>query len=1178
MSEAGQIIPGLMVLHGNRAEVLRDVLVAWMRRHPLAPLENEVVLVQSNGIAQWLRLALAAEPQTHGGGCGIAAALDLLLPSRFIWQAYRTVLGADAVPEHSPFDKPRLTWRLMRLLPMLAAQEIHAPLRRFLADDADMRKRHQLAVRLADLFDQYQVYRADWLAAWAQGDDVLPDARGQRPPVPEEQGWQPALWRALIADVGEDGAASGRAAVHARFLEAAAHPDTARPALPRRVMVFGISALPRQTVDVLAALARWSQVVLCVHNPCEHYWADIVTERDWLRRERARQRRKPGMPEVLAEESLHFHAQPLLAAWGRQGRDFIAMLDDYDTAAERERHAPRLGDMALRLDSFESPGEATVLAQLQDDIRDLRPLSETRARWPAVDPAHDDSIRFHIAHHAQREVEILHDALLAAFDADPELQPRDVIVMVPDIEAYTPHIQAVFGLPGRDDARHIPYCIADRGPRHHDPVLVVVERLLDLPEARLSLPDVLDLLDVEAVRRRFGIHEHDVPLLARWAADAGVRWGLDAAHRERLDLPAMDEQNTWAFGLRRLLFGYAVGDSALEDWNGIEPHPEVGGLEAALLGALADLVDALEHHAVIMATPATPAQWGERIRALLADFFLADEAEELRSLQRLEEILQEWLEHCEAAAFDEAVPLAVVREHGLDALADGGLSQRFFAGAVTFATLMPMRAIPFRQVCLLGMNDGDYPRARQPMDFDLMAGAYRPGDRSRREDDCYLFLEALLSARARLHLSWVGRSVQDNSPRPPSVLVAQLREHLAAGWRCAGREEEDGQALLDALTVEHPLQPFSPRYFTASNEAGLFTYAREWRAAAHGAARAAPAALLPLWLPDEALSLDTLARFVARPVEGFFKQRLGVYFNNDELTADADEPFELEGLARWRLQDELIAAQCEAVDGGRERGAALETELARIARRGVLAPGVFAGLMRDQLAEPMADLFERRAKLLAAWPEPCPPQPFALEWQDSKDAQDAQDGEGAHLLLEDRIEGVRMNGAARVRIVLDSAALITSSSGARGHYRYERLLRPWVTHLAAQISLGPLTTHVVGKDATARLAPLAEAEARDHLNTLCALWVAGLRRPLPLVPRIGFAWLAGRAKNDSDKRAREAFEGTEYKPGEGITNAALARVWPDYDTLRAEPDFEPLIATVLEPLQACVAAGKEGDA
>lgn len=207
------LTPGLMVLHGNRLEDLRSLVVEWVKNHPLHPLENEIFLVQSNGIAQWLKLALA-EPDAGG----VAAAIQVELPARFLWENYRRVLGSHTIPERSPLDKEPLTWRLLRLLPSLLEDECFSPLCQFLADDHDLRKRHQLAERLADLFDQYQVYRADWLADWAEGRDQLCTRKGNVA-LEAEQRWQPALWRALLADVGQEALASSRAGVHPRFVE-----------------------------------------------------------------------------------------------------------------------------------------------------------------------------------------------------------------------------------------------------------------------------------------------------------------------------------------------------------------------------------------------------------------------------------------------------------------------------------------------------------------------------------------------------------------------------------------------------------------------------------------------------------------------------------------------------------------------------------------------------------------------------------------------------------------------------------------------------------------------------------------------------------------------------------------------------------------------------------------------
>ncbi|WP_321865810.1 exodeoxyribonuclease V subunit gamma [Paraburkholderia tropica] len=1165
--------PGLMLVHGNEPERLRDLIVQWIGQHPIAPLEKEMLLVQSNGIAQWLKLAFAADPED--GGCGIAAALEMSLPSRFLWQVYRAVLGEDAVPAVSPFDKSRLVWRLMRMLPALLDEPGYEPLKRFMANDEEQRKCFQLAQRVADLFDQYQVYRADWLAAWADHDDVLIDARNNRVPLADDARWQAALWRALLADVSERAPAgsalaqTGRAAVHDLFMRRAQAWQEGEPrprGLPRRLVVFGISSLPRQSLEVLAALARWSQVLLCVHNPCMHYWADIVADQDLLRARHARQRRRAGAPAVLDESQLHLHAQPLLAAWGKQGRDFIGLLDEYDSDEARETYTPHFTRIGQRIDLFDGADAHTLLQELQDDIRDLRPLPETREHWPAVDPQTDESIRFHVAHSAQREVEILHDRLLAAFAADPAMRPRDVIVMVPDIEIYTPHIQAVFGLVDSDDPRYIPFSVADRAQRAFDPLIGALEMLLALPHGRVTVSDVLDLLEVPAVRTRFEIDAEDVPTLRNWIDGANIRWGLHAEQRASLGLPHGESgaPNSWAFGLRRMLLGYAAGDRA-SAWRGIEPYAEIGGLDAALLGPLTRLIDALDHAWRTLREPASVDVWCERLRALKATFFATDEGEDAYTLERLDSALETWRDACSEAELTDALPLAIVAENWLGQLDGGGLSQRFFAGAVTFATLMPMRAIPFRYVCLLGMNDGDYPRSRTPLDFDLMRRDYRPGDRSRREDDRYLFLEALLSAREHLHISWIGRSVTDNTPRPPSVLVGQLRDHIKAGWRL---DSEDGKpdALLDALTIEHRLQPFSADYFPADpRHAPLYTYAHEWSRPAPLASAAADAPTLPAPERDEPLSVRELAEFLRDPVRSFFRQRLRVALEMQDEASENHEPFEVDALQAWQLQGELIRAQVAAMERGETDLEPVARErLERMHRSGDLASGGFGEVIGEELLAPMEELFIEYRKALARWPRLRTDQ-YEIRLDLAR--------EGRTIDVQDWLDDIREGEDGTLgRVILEPGTLVKDNK-----YRGERLVAYWVAHVAAQLAVGEVTTVVVSKVGVAEFAPLARETACAWLLALLAAWDEGARRPLPLAVKTAFAWLrklpadydaaAGAVPAEAWEAARTAFEGAARMAGECETNPYVRRAFPDFDTLIAGDEFATLAATLLLPVQ-----------
>ncbi|MFO6299673.1 exodeoxyribonuclease V subunit gamma [Rahnella selenatireducens] len=1135
-----------MVLHGNHSEALRDILVSWMAAHPLSPLENEVILVQSNGINQWLKLALARD--VSEGGCGIAAALDIKLPARFFWQVYRAVLGKEQVPDSSPFDRPLLTWRLIRLLPELLPEPVFAPLARFLKDDGDMRKLHQLAQRLADLFDQYQVYRADWLEDWGNGLDVLRASRKGSEPLPENLLWQPQLWRALLADVPESEQGTSRAALHQRFLQhAQTIPEDERPAgLPARLIVFGISSLPQQSLEVLAVLGRWTHIFMCVHNPCEHDWSDIIADKDLLRAERARQRRKPGMPQVITEGDLHQHAHPLLAAWGKQGRDYIGLLNEYDN---HESYASTLAPVIPRIDLFTSNGEDTLLHQLQEDILQLRPLAETQEKWPEIDALNDESLRFSITHSAQREVEVLHDRLLAALAADPTLKARDIIVMVPDINGYAPHIQAVFGLMERSDPRYIPFTVADQGPRQNNPLLGALESLLTLPQSRFAVSDLLDLLDVPSVRQRFGIGEEQLPLLHRWISAANVRWGLHAEQRQSLELPLSPEQNSWFFGLQRMLLGYAVGSG--DAWQGIEPLDEIGGLEASLIGPLSHLLNCLDETWRQMREPASPPVWGERLQALLSGYFAEDDGDDGFILVRLHTELETWLEACESVDLQAELPLSVVREHWLAQFDQSGLTQPFFGGAVTFATLMPMRAIPFRHVYLLGMNDGDYPRNRVPMDFDLMGRDYRPGDRSRREDDRYLFLEALLSARERLHISWVGRSIHDNTERPPSVLVAQLRDHLAAGWKAIN----DGD-LIHALTAEHRLQPFNRDYFSKGSE--LFSYAHEWRAGMDADISADAPQPLPPVEQEGALTLRQLADFLSDPVRSFFRQRLNIYFELEDAGSEDQEPFDINALENWRLQDELIRAQKWALEAGESRQDILRQQLERIERRGELAPGEFAAVLSEDLAEPMETLFASYQSVLDEWPQTL--------------ASEAMSVETAGVIVSDWLGDLRANASGdRARVVLESIGIIKDRN-----YRLDRLLPYWVAHLAGHLGGQPMHSIIISKNGTAELPPLEIADAQALWQQLIETWQQGQLRPLPLAVKTAFVWLKkdGTAQSppDSDAglAARDAYENHDpanMKFGERDSNPYLARAWPDFATLWSGGEFAELADKLLAPLK-----------
>ena len=1138
-----EIRPGLLVLHGNRLELLTEAVFGWLARAPLAPLEPEIFLVQSNGAAEWLKMSLARRT-------GLCAATRVELPARFLWRVYRQMLGRADVPTRSALEKDSLTWRLMRLLPACLDQPGYAPVAGFLqGDSAD--RRFQLATRLADLYDQYQVYRSDWLAAWQAGRDVLIGPGGGELPLPVDQRWQALLWRAAMAELSPAEQQTTRPQVHQAFLAALARGQAPVVPLPRRVVLFGAAHLSGQALEALAALAGQAQVLLATPNPCRYHWADILDGRELLRAAQPRHGLRGGLPlSPLPLAEMHQHAHPLLAAWGRQGRDFMRQLDAFDDVQRSRRQFD-----IPRIDLFDDGPGHGLLGALQASIRDLLPLAEHPLQ-PA-DPA-DRSITFHIGHSAQREVEILHDQLLALLAAPPggqPLAPRDMVVMVPDIEVFAPAIRAVFGQYGRDDARHIPFDIADLQARGSNPMLLALAWLLRAPAQRFGVSELRGLLDVPAIARRFGLAPEALPGLAAWIEGAGVRWGLHANQRASLGLGACGDQNSWHFGLNRMLLGFATGAAPVFD--GITPFDEIGGLDAASVGALARLVQRLGDWWSLSATSATPQAWSARGRDLLAAWFEPSDERERITLAAVQAALSGWLEVCEDARFDAALPLSVLREAWLAGLDGSAGSGRFLAGGVTFCTLMPLRAIPFEVVCLLGMNDGDYPRQTRRNDFDLMGqpGQQRPGDRSRRDDDRYLMLEAVLSARRVLYISWAGRSARDNAEQAPSVLVSQLRDYLVSAWPPARSDpatDQPADQVLRQRSTVHPLQPFSRRYFEGK---GLFTHAREWRAAHRPAALAgAEPALPPFDAAQIGLAIEPLVRFLRNPVKAFFKTRLDVVFDEADDEIDDEEAFALHGLDAYAALTQLLAAATAALastthrDGLASAEAAVSQALARIAGAGQLPMGRLGELAAEGLRQAALPMLAHWQATLQALPQVLPPQPLRFEH--------------AGLALADWLTGLRSDGGTPVWPGWTASRLLLVKP-AKGQplVRPERLIEAWVRGLAAAACGEPAGAVIVGVDATVTLQPLPLEEAQWQLRGLISAWQAGMAAPLPVAARTALAWAA------SPAAAEGVYDGGFDADGEG-QEPCLARLYPDFAALSDDGQFAALAEALYAPLQA----------
>jgi exodeoxyribonuclease V gamma subunit len=639
-----------------------------------------------------------------------------------------------------------------------------------------------------------------------------------------------------------------------------------------------------------------------------------------------------------------------------------------------------------------------------------------------------------------------------------------------------------------------------------------------------------DLLDVPAVATRLGLDADELPRLASWIGGAGIRWGLDAAHRAGLGLDECDDLNTWRFGVRRMLLGYAVGrGEAVQD---IEPYAEVGGLEASIAGSLALLLDALQEWAAQASLLAAPAAWAARLRHLLARLFAPTNDVDRLTLAALQDALRDWLEACDTAGFDEPVSLAVAREAWLSQVDAPGSRQRFRAGGVTFCTLLPMRAIPFEVVCLLGMNDGDYPRAGQRADFDLMSlpGQSRAGDRSRRDDDRQLMLEALLSARRVLYVSWAGRSLRDNSQQPPSVLVAQLRDYLAAGW---------GVQVLQQRTTEHPLQPFSRRYFEAQGEAALLTHAREWRAA-HELPASAVTFAAAAAETVQSLNMASLARFLKNPVREFFRLRLQVHFVEIEEQALDEEAFALDGLARYKLLDDALTSLAPDLADGVETQVLVSEQVARARRAGQLPMASVGRRSEEDLLETLVPMLQCWRALQAKYPQALTAQPMRFEH--------------AGVSIDDVLDGLRCaNEGAPVWLLRTDKHKPVA----------DKFIDAWVRCLVASACGLSVPGVIVSADATLHIEAMPCDLAETTLRVLIEAWHEGVTAPLPLACKTAMALVVG--SND----VAGVYDGGDNRRGE-VEDMSLSRLYPDFEALSADGRFAGLATSLYGPVQRWV--------
>lgn len=1085
-----------------RADLLADELAGLLATPLDDPFTQELVVVQGKGVERWLTQRLAHRLGTGGARPdGVCAGIRFVAPHTFS----ALLLGSD---HDDPWRPDAMVWPLLETIDTSLGDPAFSLLATHLGHRGDDRAAHDrqarrfaVARRVADLFSAYGQQRPQLLTDWRQGNDT--DGAGGV--LPDDLRWQAELWRRLLPRVDAP-APDVRLQETLERLAAGTLPA----GVPTRLSWFGRSPLRASDVALLKAVAEHTEVHLWLPEVSTAVWDSLVDSA------------QEGVVARADDASARQVSHPLLASLGRETRELRRSLGAVSPAP-----APPL-----------PPRPDSLLGWLQTDLG-----ADTVQAHPRPLDAADRSVQVHACHGPARQVEVLREVLVGLMEDDPTLEPRDVLVLCPDLDSYAPLFSASFGLAEVAEGAHpghdLRVRLAHHSPASANPLLAFAVTMLDLARSRVTATQVVDLASSSPVRTRFGFSEEDLERIARWVHDSGVRWGLDHGHRASYGVPLV--HNTWLIGMRRVLLGAAV--SGLDDRivASTLALDDVGDGDLDLLGRFTEFLDRVIAFVEQASSARTVTDWTTALTSVVSGLTLClgDDAWQRAQFDREIERV-----HAGPGAAGTPMRAADVRSLLNRRLQGRAGRSTFRTGALTVTTMAPLRAVPHRVVALVGLDDGSFPRKARLDGDDVLARGPRTGERDPGAEDRQLLLDALASAGDHLVVTHSGRGEHSGLPKPASVPLGELLDALDV---TASRP--DGSPARTQVLVQHPLQPFDEKNLVPG-ELGTphaFTFDAQALAGAQAARapREAQRALLPVPLgapapapgqvPDAkpVVTLTELHDFFKHPAKAFLSQRLRVSLPRVEETGDDGVPLDLDTLQKWAIGENLVRARMRGVAPG---DAGFVERL-----RGVLPPNQLGISLMNGIGQTVDALVEGVERIPRGTPRTID---VDVDLGDVRVIGTVPEVFGNH-----RITVTYSSLAAKHRLAgwIDALAL------AAGHPDEN-----WTVH-----SIGRQPSARRGNGGTeACIAPLPENEARAWLRRLVGVRALGLREPLPLPLKTSLKWaeehamlLAGR-EVDPDQRARNEWRtqpGPWSFPREDA-DPAHVRVWgrdTAYETLAA---------------------------
>ena len=1046
---------GLKIYTSNRLEILAKQLAQIVREPLSSPFAQETIVVQSLGMERWVSMELAS----HNG---ISANCYFPFPNKFLQDIFAKII--PDLPDYSPFESAVMTFKIMKILPACLNIPGFESIKSYLKDDINKLKLFQLAEKIADTFEQYLVFRPEMIFAWEEG----------REETDQEHRWQAYLWRELV----KGNEKKHRAYLRKALFEKIRKKQVSFKDLPQRVSLFGISYMPPFHLEAFAQISQLCEVNLFILNPCMEYWADIASDSQ-IKKIKKKYSEKNNMPTELHLEK----GNRLLASMGALGRDFFRLISSFDYAI---------------YELFEDQSCHNMLSGIQSDILYLREgdnEKEGRQVAPAAPANIDDlSIRVHSCHSAMREVEVLHDNLLVMFEDDEKLLPKDIIVMTPDIETYAPFIHAVFNAQP-DETLRIPYSIADKSIKKESRIIETFLYVLDLKESRLGVSSIMALLEAPAIKAKFDLTDSDIEMVEFWIRETNIRWGYDGLTKKKLGIPGFNE-NTWKAGIERLLLGYAMPGGGRKMFSGILPYDHIEGSNVKTLGKLLEFLNCIFKWKNELEKMRTLRKWGVTFIEILEQLFMPDEDTE-REIHFLRKIFKDLENKERISGFKDKVELEVVRSYLERIFEQEFTSSGFISKGITFCAMLPMRSIPFKIICLIGMNNDTFPREFRPLGFDLIARKPKTGDRSKRNDDKYLFLEACISAREKLYISYVGQSIQDNTKIEPSVIISELIDYIEKGFTLPDN------FIKDNLITQHKLQAFSPEYFREDSK--LYSYSRENFIAGTSFLKHSDKLNFftkSLSAPTDEfrkLEIETLCAFFSHPVRFLLQRRLGIYLDESTDSVDEKENFSINGLEKYKIGQDLLK--------NRLSGFKLDDMLPVQRATGTLPHGNIGKVSYREMSVD-AEIFANTLENIT------------------------EGNKFNSLDIDYEIAGFKITG--KITDIHEQGLVI---------FRYATVkpkdyLRAWIYHLLL-CTIGdsrcPFKTTLLGSNLVYEFDPVQNPE--EILEYLLQVYWKGLSEPVHFIPATSYKYahlllVKEKAEYDALGNARKTWEGNDFNPGE----------------------------------------------